>query len=86
MTYRNCYDDSLNSILSVLKCVKCGSHHNLFPYPINQLKDFIKIKRKFKSRISSTLFIPLCFRCTDEFERWKRYKKNLKGTIIVSRS
>jgi hypothetical protein len=54
----------------------------MVPYPVNQIKKFVIQGKINKSKISSSLFVPLCFRCTTEFERWKRYKANLRRTRI----
>ena len=82
LMYKNSYDENLNSILSALTCLKCGSNHNMVPYPINEIKKFVILGKINKSKISSTLFVPLCFRCSTEFDRWKRYKANLKRARI----
>lgn len=71
--------DYLNKILGVLKCAKCNSHENIVPYPIKQLSSYLiegKNKSQIKKKISQSLFVPICLRCTIEFDRWKRIKRN----------
>jgi hypothetical protein len=71
--------DYISQILGVLKCIKCNSHENIVPYPIKKLSSFIiagQSKPQIKKKISHSLFVPICLRCTIEFDRWKRISNN----------
>ncbi|MFX1269332.1 MAG: hypothetical protein ACFFAK_15340, partial [Promethearchaeota archaeon] len=59
----------IESALKFLKCFKCEGNRNLIPYPINEIQK-IKIKKFRKSK--SKVYIPVCLKCSLEFQRWKR--------------
>lgn len=81
--YHNNYDN-LNDDFKVLKCIKCGYQHNLVQFAIKIIYNS-KIKKKSRSynrnKISS-LYIPVCMRCSLEFQAWKRFKRNFYHSII----
>lgn len=62
-----------NECLQVLGCICCGTVHNLIPYDIDNFYDPIKHLNFYKPisrfNISSDL-VPVCLRCSIEFQRW----------------
>lgn len=81
----------VKELLHYVKCVKCGAHHRLIPLNFN---DILGVKRNKESRslkssnIVNTL-VPVCTRCSLDFQRWKRFdtkykRKMYKCTIYCS--
>ena len=71
----------IESTLKFLKCFKCEVNRNLIPYPIDEIHKS-KIKKFRKNKLN--VFIPICLKCSLEFQRWKRFNKNYKRKNIES--
>jgi hypothetical protein len=68
-------NEMINSF-QILKCLCCGTYNNLVPYPIYKLlyKKFnfkTLIARQYKNK---NILIPVCLRCSIEFQRWKNFR------------
>jgi len=72
-------NDDKVELLEVLGCICCGSIHNLIPYTIDGFYSAIvhlsyyKPLKKFKIHSD---FIPVCLRCSIEFQRWIFFYSN----------